>query len=101
MLPVFLADDEETALREAREPMMRSYSNLVVPQESINDEAVKDRLRDGGFQFYAGGFLNQMREYTFESVLANDIAFAGTPKQFIAWLGAVPREVLRLPGTVR
>jgi alkanesulfonate monooxygenase SsuD/methylene tetrahydromethanopterin reductase-like flavin-dependent oxidoreductase (luciferase family) len=86
VLPMFLADDEETALREAREPMMRSYANLVVPQESINDEAVKDRLRGGGFHFYAGGFLNQMKEYTFESVLQNDIAFAGTPKQFIAWL---------------
>ncbi len=87
VMPVFLADDEETALREASEPMMRSYSNLVVPQESINAEEVKERLRGGGFHFYAGGFLNQMREYTFESVLANDIAFAGTPKQLIAWLG--------------
>jgi alkanesulfonate monooxygenase SsuD/methylene tetrahydromethanopterin reductase-like flavin-dependent oxidoreductase (luciferase family) len=87
VLPVFLADDEETALREARAPMMRSYANLVVPQQSINGEEVKERLRGGGFHFYAGGFLNQMKEYTFESVLGNDIAFAGTPKRFIDWIG--------------
>lgn len=87
VMPVFLADDQETALREAREPTMRSYANLVVPQQSINDEAAKDRLRAGGFHFYAGGFLNQMKDYTFESVLQNDIAFAGTPAQLIDWLG--------------
>lgn len=87
VMPVFLADDEETALREAREPMMRSYANLVVPQQSINSEEVKERLRAGGFHFYAGGFLNQMKEYTFESVLESDIAFAGTPKRFIDWIG--------------
>jgi alkanesulfonate monooxygenase SsuD/methylene tetrahydromethanopterin reductase-like flavin-dependent oxidoreductase (luciferase family) len=86
VVSVFLADDEATALREAREPLMRSFANLVVPQESINGEAVKERLLGGGFHFYAGGFLNQMKEYTFESVLANDIAFVGTPSQFIAWL---------------
>jgi hypothetical protein len=28
-----------------------------------------------------------MKEYTFESVLENDIAFAGTPKRFIDWIG--------------
>ncbi|MDD3652481.1 MAG: hypothetical protein PHC73_13475, partial [Immundisolibacter sp.] len=69
------------------QPMMRSYANLVVPQESINGDDVKERLRGGGFHFYAGGFLNQMKDYTFESVLRNDIAFAGTPKQFIDWIG--------------
>lgn len=86
VVPVFLAEDEATALREAHAPMLCSYQNLAVPQQSINGEETRERLRAGGFHFYASGFMNQMRDYTFDYVLANDIAFAGTPTQFVAWL---------------
>lgn len=93
VMPTFLAQDEATAHREAREHMMQSYANLVVPQESINSEEHKKRLLEGGFPFYASGFLNQMREYTYESVIENGVAFAGSPKQFVDWLTKFRREV--------
>ena len=92
VMPTFLAEDEATAHREAREHMMQSYANLVVPQESINSEEHKKRLLEGGFPFYASGFLNQMREYTYEYVVENGVAFVGTPKQFSDWLAKFRAE---------
>lgn len=86
VVPVFLAEDAETAHREARAPMLQSYANLVRPQESINSDAHKARLAEGGFHFYASGALNQMKAYTYEHILEHDIAFVGTPAQFLDWL---------------
>lgn len=92
VMPTFLAEDEATAHREGRGPTMQSYANLVVPQESINSEEHKKRLLEGGFPFYASGFLNQMREYTFEYVLDNGVAFIGSPEGFLQWLDNFRKE---------
>jgi alkanesulfonate monooxygenase SsuD/methylene tetrahydromethanopterin reductase-like flavin-dependent oxidoreductase (luciferase family) len=92
VVPAFLAADEATAHREAEQAMMQSYRNLAVPQASINSEETKARLREGGFHFYAGGFLNQLNDYTYDYVIKNDIAFVGTPTQFVDWLARFRRQ---------
>lgn len=92
VVPAFLADDEATAHREAEAAMLQSYRNLAVPQSTINDEATRERLREGGFHFYASGYLNRLNDYTYDYILENDIAFVGTPAQFVDWLARFRRQ---------
>lgn len=79
---VFLADDEATAHREAREAILNFYAFNVRPHDSLQgDETVKQRLRESGYAFYASDLLQEMKKLSYEDIIDQQMVFVGTPEQ--------------------
>jgi alkanesulfonate monooxygenase SsuD/methylene tetrahydromethanopterin reductase-like flavin-dependent oxidoreductase (luciferase family) len=79
---VFLADDENTAHREAREAILNFYEFNIRPHDSLlGNEALKERLRNSGYAFYASDLLQGLRHLSYEELLERDMVWVGTPAQ--------------------
>lgn len=79
---VFLADDENTAHREAREAILNFYEFNIRPHDSLlGDEALKERLKNSGYGFYASDLLQGMRHFSYEELVERDMVWVGTPAQ--------------------
>lgn len=79
---VFLAEDENTAHREARESILNFYEFNIRPHDSLRgDDALKERLKNNGYAFYAGDLLQGMRHFSYEELLERDMVWVGTPAQ--------------------
>ena len=79
---VFLAEDEATAMREAREWALNFIAFNVSPFERLKreTEAEKERLRNAGYAFYAEDDFPNLAKLSFEELVENDIVYVGTPR---------------------
>ena len=82
----YLGESQESALREAEEDMVQGYRNLATPQRSIGTEEQKAALMASGYEFYAAGALNAFANITYEEIIQQKMAFAGTPEGFLEHL---------------
>lgn len=80
---VFLADDEDTAMKEAREPVLNFIEFNVSPMDTLarTTPEEKKRLVDAGYAFYAADDFPKMRELTFEQLVEMGAVYVGTPKK--------------------
>jgi alkanesulfonate monooxygenase SsuD/methylene tetrahydromethanopterin reductase-like flavin-dependent oxidoreductase (luciferase family) len=79
---VFLAEDENTAHREAREAILNFYEFNIRPHDSLRgDEALRERLKRSGYAFYASDLLQQMRQLDYEELVEREMVWVGTPEQ--------------------
>lgn len=79
---IYLADDEKTALREAETAAMRFIEYNTSPLfEMERPEAKRERLRAGGFHFYAVDDFLKMRDLSFKDLVDMGIVYVGTPEK--------------------
>ena len=79
---VFLADDEDTAHREAREAILNFYAFNVKPHDSLQgDEEIKRKLKEAGYGFYASDLLQQMKQLSYDDIIDQEMVFVGTPQK--------------------
>ncbi|MDB5697589.1 MAG: hypothetical protein JWN69_393 [Alphaproteobacteria bacterium] len=81
---VFLADDENTAHREAREAILNFYEFNIRPHDTLrDDEVLKQRLSASGYGFYASDLMQTLRDFSYEQLVEQDMVWVGTPKQIV------------------
>lgn len=80
---VFIADDEATAHREAKQAILNFYAFNVKPHDSLLDPAMQQPLIDAGYGFYAGDLLQQMKKLSYDDLIDQDMVYVGTPAQVI------------------
>lgn len=80
---VFLADDENTAHREAREAILKFYEYNVRPHDSLLDPALKPALIEAGYGFYASDVFQAMKALSYDDLIAQDLVYVGTPEQVV------------------
>jgi len=79
---VFLADDEATAHKEAKDSIMKFYDFNVRPHDSLqNNEALTKEMVDAGYGFYASDMLQQMKKFSYDDLIDQDMVYVGTPAQ--------------------
>lgn len=78
---VFLAEDEKTAHREARESILNFYKYNVRPHDSLLEESLKQPLIEAGYGFYASDMMQQMKNISYDDLIDQDMVFVGTPDQ--------------------
>lgn len=84
---VFLADDENTAHREAREAILNFYAYNVRPHDSLLDPALQEPMQQAGYGFYASDALQAMKRLSYDDIIDQDLVYVGTPEQVVRRLG--------------
>jgi alkanesulfonate monooxygenase SsuD/methylene tetrahydromethanopterin reductase-like flavin-dependent oxidoreductase (luciferase family) len=51
--------------------------------------ASKEKLESSGYGFYASGIMEQLSDMPYDEMIANDVVWAGTPKDVIDRIEAV------------
>jgi alkanesulfonate monooxygenase SsuD/methylene tetrahydromethanopterin reductase-like flavin-dependent oxidoreductase (luciferase family) len=85
--PVYLGDDKELIRRECGQYLLNFIAFNAKPVELICH--AKEELQQAGYGFYASGALESLTKLSYEELVAQEIAFVGTPAQVIdkiAWL---------------
>jgi alkanesulfonate monooxygenase SsuD/methylene tetrahydromethanopterin reductase-like flavin-dependent oxidoreductase (luciferase family) len=79
--PIYLDEDEDTALEEAREATLDYIKFNVSPMHTLarHTPAEKQRLIDAGYGFYAADDFPNMEKLTFEQLVEHGIVLVGTP----------------------
>jgi alkanesulfonate monooxygenase SsuD/methylene tetrahydromethanopterin reductase-like flavin-dependent oxidoreductase (luciferase family) len=91
---IFLAEDENTAMREGREAILNFFEFNIRPHDSLRgNEPLRDRLNASGYQFYASDVLQSLRNFSFEHIVENELAWVGTPAQITKKLAAFHDKV--------
>ncbi len=78
--PVYLGYDPKTIEREVKDSILRF---LVCNASAVKGLPSRDELNAKGFGFYASGALESLTKLTYEEILAQEIAYIGTPEQVI------------------
>lgn len=79
---IFLADDEDTAHREARSAILNFFEFNIRPHDSLrSDEQLKQRLTASGYGFYASDLLQELRKFSYEELVDQELVWVGTPAQ--------------------
>lgn len=91
--PVYFGADQQQ-IRHEVERFFRNYLDFNASAfDALANEDKKAELRAKGFGFYASGVVEQFRTMTYEQVLANGLAFVGTPAEVIAHIQAVDQQI--------
>ena len=80
---VFLADDENTAHREARDAILNFYAYNVRPHDSLLDPALQEPMKQAGYGFYASDALQGMKRLSYDDIIEQDMVYVGTPEQVV------------------
>lgn len=80
---VFLADDENTAHREARDAIMNFYAYNVRPHDSLLDPALQEPMKQAGYGFYASDALQGTKRLSYDDIIEQDMVYVGTPEQVV------------------
>ncbi|MGE0811426.1 MAG: LLM class flavin-dependent oxidoreductase [Immundisolibacter sp.] len=80
---VFLADDEATAHREARDAILNFYAYNVRPHDSLLDPALQEPMKQAGYGFYASDALQGMKRLSYDDIIEQDMVYVGTPEQVV------------------
>jgi alkanesulfonate monooxygenase SsuD/methylene tetrahydromethanopterin reductase-like flavin-dependent oxidoreductase (luciferase family) len=75
---VHLDDDRDTAMREARDWMLRFISGNASPLTEYEKPPADDLVR-ADYGFYAAGIMESLVEIPFEQLVADDYVWVGTP----------------------
>ncbi|MBM3517156.1 MAG: LLM class flavin-dependent oxidoreductase [Alphaproteobacteria bacterium] len=79
---IFLAEDDQTAVREAETYASKFIEYNVSPlKEMDRSEAVKERMRKGGFDFYAGDDFFKMASVSYRDIVERGIMYIGSPER--------------------
>lgn len=77
---VFIARNEAEARRESERALLNFIKYNVAPMRGIpTDPATAERLRAGGFDFYAGNLLRDLANVDYEQIIEQEMAYVGTP----------------------
>jgi alkanesulfonate monooxygenase SsuD/methylene tetrahydromethanopterin reductase-like flavin-dependent oxidoreductase (luciferase family) len=91
--PVYFGDDKHQ-IRQELEPLLRNSLDFnASAMDALLSEAKKAELRANGFGFYASGVVEQFRTLSYEQILADGLAFVGTPAEVIAHIQAVDQQI--------
>jgi len=88
---IYLDEDEDRAMEEARQAVLNFIAYNVSPLESLarTSPEEKQRLIDAGYGFYAADDFANTGNLTFEELIEYGIVFVGTPEK-------VGRQLLEL-----
>lgn len=79
---LYLAEDEKTAMREAETAVMRFIEYNTSPLfEMDRPEWKREKLRQGGFHFYAVDDFLKLRDLSFQDLVDMEIVYVGTPEK--------------------
>lgn len=81
--PVYLDDDEKQIRKEVEQALLNFLAFNASPIESLQGEEKKAELCAKGYGFYASGALESLTKLTYEEIVAQEIAFIGTPDKVI------------------
>ncbi len=91
---VFLADDEATAHREAKDAILKFYDFNVRPHDSLQgDDELKQRMVDSGYGFYASDMLQQLKTFSYDDLIDQGMVYVGTPDQVVRNLQDLHGEI--------
>jgi alkanesulfonate monooxygenase SsuD/methylene tetrahydromethanopterin reductase-like flavin-dependent oxidoreductase (luciferase family) len=91
--PVYFGDDQQH-IRHELERFLRNYLDFNASAgNALLSEEKKEELRAKGFGFYASGVIEQFRTLSYEQILADGLAFVGTPAEVIAHIQAVDQQI--------
>lgn len=90
---VFLADDEATAHKEAKQAIMNFYEFNVRPHDSIRDGSRSQEMIDAGYGFYAGDLFQEMRKFSYDDLIDQQMVYVGTADQVIRQVEDLHREI--------
>ena len=92
---IYLDEDEKVAMREAETAAMRFIEYNTSPLfEMDRPEEKRERLRAGGFHFYAVDDFLKLRDLSFQDLVDMEIVFVGTPEK-------VTQQFLKLYDTIQ
>lgn len=79
---LYIAEDQKAAEREAEHAAMKFIEYNVSPlKEMDRSEAVKERMRAGGFHFYAGDDFLRLGDLSYQEIVDLGILYIGTPEK--------------------
>jgi alkanesulfonate monooxygenase SsuD/methylene tetrahydromethanopterin reductase-like flavin-dependent oxidoreductase (luciferase family) len=80
---IYLDEDEDRAMEEAREAVLNFIKFNVSPMHSLarHTPEEKQRLIDAGYAFYAADDFPDTEKLTFEQLVDYGIVFVGTPEK--------------------
>jgi alkanesulfonate monooxygenase SsuD/methylene tetrahydromethanopterin reductase-like flavin-dependent oxidoreductase (luciferase family) len=78
--PVYLGAEPRTIEHEVKEPILKFLACNASPVKGLPS---KEELNAKGYGFYASGALEALTKLTYEDILAQEIAFIGTPAQVV------------------
>ncbi|MBF6570192.1 MAG: LLM class flavin-dependent oxidoreductase [Candidatus Binataceae bacterium] len=81
---VYITEDERQARAECETAIKKFFSYNATALPSIRTgAAMKQRLLDSNYAFYASEIMETLSKLTYEQILAEDYAFVGTPAQVL------------------
>jgi alkanesulfonate monooxygenase SsuD/methylene tetrahydromethanopterin reductase-like flavin-dependent oxidoreductase (luciferase family) len=78
--PVYLGDDPQQIEHEVKPYLLNFLACNASPVAGLPP---REELQAKGYAFYASGALESLTRLTYEDILAQEIAFVGTPEQVI------------------
>jgi alkanesulfonate monooxygenase SsuD/methylene tetrahydromethanopterin reductase-like flavin-dependent oxidoreductase (luciferase family) len=79
---IYLAEDQATAEREAEEYGLKFIEYNVQPLKDMNrTEEMRERMRAGGFHFYAGDDFLRLGDLSFREIVDAGVMYIGTPEK--------------------
>ena len=77
---IYIAEDDQTALREAEQPVRNFIDFNVSPMDSLarSTPAERQRLIDAGYAFYAADDFPNLRNLSYEELVAAGIVCVGS-----------------------
>ncbi len=80
---IYLDEDEDRAIRDAKEAVENFITFNVSPMDSLGRTSPeeKQRLIDAGYAFYAAEEFPNLRNLTYEQLLEAEIVLVGTPEK--------------------
>lgn len=75
---VYIADDIDTARREAGDAVKKFFSLANEAMATLQDDATKQSLIEGGYQFYASDAMLELGKMSADDIIDSGLAFVGT-----------------------
>ena len=89
----FLAEDEATAHKEAKQAILNFYEFNVRPHDSLQDGSRSQEMIDAGYGFYAGDLFQQMRKFSYDDLIDSGMVYVGTPAQVTRQLESLHDQI--------
>ena len=93
MRGAFLAEDEATAHKEAKQAILNFYEFNVRPHDSLQDGSRSQEMIDAGYGFYAGDLFQQMRKFSYDDLIDSGMVYVGTPAQVTRQLESLHDQI--------
>ena len=91
---VYITEDERQARAECEGALRRLFAYISSPIPSLRRvPAMKQRLLDSNYAFYAGEIMEVLPRLSYEDIVAQECAFVGTPERVLEQCAALKRMI--------